>query len=117
MSKTSDLLNQLRETLKAELREEVRREIIAELSGKSRRLPKTGLPIVSTGRRTSEAVEQTGLKVLAWLRKNPASRVEQIAVGLNTDTRMLILPISKLLEAKKISRKGVKRGTTYTAKG
>jgi hypothetical protein len=70
------------------------------------------------GRRSSEAVEQIGKKVLAYVKANPGQRVEQIAVGLGTDTRTLKLPIIKLLQRPaQLTTKGNRRGTTYQVKG
>jgi hypothetical protein len=122
MTNVDDLLVQLREAIRAEVREEVRQELIAELGGKTGTTPgvrRTGIvpTLKSGGRRSPEAVEQIGKKVLAWVRSHPDNRVEQIAEGLATDTRTLALPILKLLAGKKLSKKGLKRGTTYRARG
>ncbi len=40
----------------------------------------------TTGRRSSEVVEQTGASLLAHVKKNPGQRGEQIAVSLHMDT-------------------------------
>jgi hypothetical protein len=69
------------------------------------------------GRRTSESVEQVGKLIVSHLRKNPDSRVEQIAEALGGhSTKELALPIKKLLADKAIAKKGQRRGTTYRAR-
>lgn len=69
------------------------------------------------GRRPSEAVEKVGNLIVSHLRKNPDSRVEQIAAALgNQTTKDLALPIKKLLSEKSIVKKGQRRGTTYRAR-
>jgi hypothetical protein len=67
-------------------------------------------------KRSPEEIEQLTKSVLGYIRKSPGQRVEQIAGGLGTTTKELTLPISKLLAAKVLKTRGVRRGTTYTAK-
>lgn len=69
------------------------------------------------GRRSSEAVEQVGKLIMSHLKKNPDSRVEQIAGALGGySTKDLALPIKKLLTDRAILKKGQRRGTTYRAR-
>ena len=134
------LLDQLRQTLKEELREEVRAELIAELAGgktanpgtakpapkgKTGPKPKTGTPktdpasalVVRPGqRRTESEVAEAAGEISAHLRKNPGSRVDQIASALGVPVKDLQLPIAWLLKHKKVKKAGKLRGTTYTAK-
>ncbi|MBN8609635.1 MAG: DNA-binding protein [Deltaproteobacteria bacterium] len=53
--------------------------------------------------------------VEAHIAKNSGHGVETIAKYLNVSTKDLALPIIKLLDAKKITRKGQRRGTRYFA--
>ena len=69
------------------------------------------------GRRSSDDVEATGAALLAYVKANPDQRVEQIAQGMGVSTKILKLPILKLLQRPaKLTRKGVRRGTSYRAK-
>jgi hypothetical protein len=69
------------------------------------------------GGRSSEAGERIAKLVVSHLKKNPDSRVEQIAQALGSySTKDLALPIKKLLTDKAIIKKGQRRGTTYRAR-
>lgn len=65
------------------------------------------------GKRTSNQVDEAATRVLAQVRSNPGQRLEEIGVAMKTPTKILKLPISKLLAAKKLKTKGQKRGTKY----
>lgn len=65
------------------------------------------------GKRTSEQVDQAATRVLAQIRSKPGQRLEEIGAALRTPTKILKLPVSKLLAAKKLKTKGRKRGTKY----
>jgi hypothetical protein len=54
-------------------------------------------------------------KLLAYVRANPGQRMEVIGAALGLPRHELALPIKKLLADKEITRKGVKRATTYSA--
>jgi hypothetical protein len=69
----------------------------------------------SSGRRSSETVEQMAETLLAHVKKNPGQRGEQIAAALNTDTRTIRLPMQKLIAGKLVKTRGQKRGMTYFA--
>ena len=58
-------------------------------------------------------VEQLG----AFVVKRPGLRIEQIGKALGIATRELVLPVKKLLRAKRISTKGQRRATTYYPAG
>jgi hypothetical protein len=74
-------------------------------------------PTKAGGRRTSEDVEHVAKLIVAHVKKNPDSRVEQIASALGDySTKDLSLPIKKLLSDKAIVKKGQRRGTTYRAR-
>jgi hypothetical protein len=65
------------------------------------------------GRRSPEAVEQMGASLLAYVKKNPGQRGEQIAVSLNTDTKTMRLPMQKLIAEERVRTKGERRGMRY----
>jgi hypothetical protein len=65
------------------------------------------------GRRSSEAVEQMGESLLAYVSKNPGQRGEQIAEALQMDAKTMRLPMQKLIADKKVKTKGERRGMRY----
>lgn len=113
------------------IRSELREEFLAALGGhevgnglkaargKPGPKPKAkSVPALKAGgRRSAEDVDATAKTLLAYVKKNPGQRVEQIAKGLNTSTKVLKLPITKLLSRPaRLSTKGNRRGTTYFAR-
>jgi hypothetical protein len=67
------------------------------------------------GKRSQEQVGAAAEKVLAFVKKNPGLRGEQISKAMRTDTNSIRLPMQKLIADKKIKTKGQRRGMTYTA--
>jgi hypothetical protein len=67
------------------------------------------------GKRSSEQVDAMAGKVLAFVKKNPDLRGEQISKAMHTDTNTIRLPMQKLIAEKKIKTKGQRRGMTYRA--
>ncbi len=67
-------------------------------------------------KRSPEELAQLTASVLAYVKKNPGQRAEQIAQGLGLTTKDLALPLDKLKADKSVKPKGVRRGTTYTAR-
>lgn len=65
------------------------------------------------GKRTSEQVDETAARLLAHVRSKPGQRLEEIGAELKTATKILKLPIAKLMASKKLKTKGQKRGTKY----
>jgi hypothetical protein len=65
------------------------------------------------GKRTPEDVAKAAELVLGYVKTNAGQRLEQMARGLKMSTKDLKLPVAKLMEAKKLSTKGQKRGTRY----
>jgi hypothetical protein len=65
-------------------------------------------------KRTPEELEQLTKNVLAYIKKNPGQRVEQIAAELGTTTKELALPVLKL--GKALKTQGQRRGTKYWAR-
>jgi len=74
----------------------------------------TASPRAKHARRTPEEFEALSAKILSFLEKNPGARMEAISGGLRLETKELAPVIKKLLDGKKIGRKGVKRATEYT---
>ena len=64
-------------------------------------------------KRDPREIESLAEKLGVFIKKNPGQRIEQIGKGLGTSTKDLVLPVKKLLAAKKISTKGHKRSTKY----
>jgi predicted transcriptional regulator len=54
-------------------------------------------------------------RVLTAVKSKPGMSVAQICAGLKLRTKDLVLPIRKLVEAKKVKTKGRRRGTRYFA--
>lgn len=75
---------------------------------------KAASPRAKHARRTPEEFEALSVKILSFLEKNPGSRMEAISGGLKSETKELAPVIKKLLDGKKIGRKGMKRATEYT---
>jgi hypothetical protein len=65
------------------------------------------------GRRSSEDVDATAAKFLAFVKANDGKRLEEIAKGLKLPTSVLKLPAQKLLAAKAVRTTGQRRGTKY----
>jgi hypothetical protein len=54
-------------------------------------------------------------KLHAHIAKNPGLRIEKIGTGLGVPTKALVLPVKRLISARKIATKGQKRATIYFA--
>jgi hypothetical protein len=67
----------------------------------------------TTGRRSSEDVEQIGASLFEHVTRNPGQRGEQIAEALSMDTKTIRLPMKKLIEDKRVKTKGERRGMRY----
>jgi len=68
-------------------------------------------------RRSSENVDATAAKFLAFVKANDGKRLEEISKGLGIDTADLKLPAKNLLAAKAVRTTGAKRGTKYHVAG
>lgn len=64
-------------------------------------------------KRTSEDIEASAAKALAFIKAHPGLRIEQINKELGTSTKDLALPMRKLIAEKRVVTKGQKRSTTY----
>lgn len=121
----SAALNDLIEAIKSE----VRAEFLAALGanghevGNGRRGRGPGRPKKALApkarakgaKRTPQELDVLVGNVLSFIKKHPASRVEQIATGLETTTKELALPIGKLWDAGSLKVEGQRRGMKYTA--
>ena len=68
-------------------------------------------------RRTSEELEALSSSIASYVKSNPGQRLEQIAKALELSTAEMKRPVTLLLDAKKLTTKGQKRGTMYFARG
>lgn len=106
------------------LYEAVRRQVLAEvteaLGGEWEPAPKAKAngPVKNGALRKGEKrdpklLAQTVEDLFQQIEKAPGSRIEEIGAALSLPTKDLSLPVKKLLRAKKIRTKGVKRATRY----
>src|SRR5687768_12325993 len=113
-------VGELQAAMRAQLSEEVSATVQAALSGAQPRTSRSNArgarsKVATSGKRTSEEIEQLAKNIAGYIEKHPGQRSEQIAAGLNLTTKDLTLPIKKLIADKKVKSKGVARGTTYVA--
>lgn len=66
-------------------------------------------------RRSSEDLGQLSDSFLSYVKANPGQRLEQIGVGMRTDTKELKRPVQLLLESGSLRTEGQRRGTKYFA--
>jgi hypothetical protein len=69
------------------------------------------------GTRSTEEVGAMAERIAAFVRSNPGARLETIAAGLGTPSKVLKLPVIKLLGTKTLRKTGEKRGTQYFVGG
>jgi len=67
-------------------------------------------------KRTPEQLDGLIKKLHSYVAKNPGQRIEQVGKALGVATKELVLPVKKLVSEKRLSAKGQKRATTYSAK-
>jgi hypothetical protein len=67
------------------------------------------------GKRSPEEMERMTGTLLDYVKSNPGSRGEQIAVALGTDVKTMRLPMLKLIADKQVRTEGQRRGMTYFA--
>lgn len=77
-----------------------------------RRAPRRG-----RGEKRSPAeLDSLAAKFLAYVKANPGNSIERIGKAIEIDTKELKLPVSKLLDEKKLKTTGQRRGTKYFAR-
>jgi len=64
-------------------------------------------------KRPPKEIEQLRHAFVAYIRKNPGLRIEQINKAMGTKTKDLRLPIAHLIAEGRIAADGEKRSTTY----
>ena len=83
---------------------------------KSAKAPRATAGRRKGGKRSPEQLEALVKSLLAYVKKNPGQRIEQIGAALGTATKELALPAKKLIGEKQLRTKGQKRATAYFAK-
>lgn len=68
-------------------------------------------------RRSTEDVDSTAAKILAYVKSNDGASITEIASSLGATSKDLRLPVQKLLAEKAMSTTGQRRGTRYHAGG
>ena len=68
------------------------------------------------GKRSPEELTQLTQSLVAYVKRHPGQRIEQIGKALGTSTKELALPAKKLIGEKRLATKGQKRATTYFSK-
>lgn len=113
-------LDNLVATIRAELREEFL-SVLGDGGGVKRRPPAKatkGRRVTKAraggAKRTPDELESLTKSILAYIKKNPGQRVEQIAAGMGASTKELALPIRKL--GKALKTRGQRRGMTYAVR-
>ncbi len=109
------------------IRAELRAEFLSALGGPAaaprprtarakatERSRRAAAPRAKGAKRTPEELEELTKNLLAYVKKNPGQRVEQIAEALGTGTKDLALPVRKL--GKALRTRGQRRGTKYFAR-
>ncbi|MCK6449179.1 MAG: DNA-binding protein [Planctomycetes bacterium] len=77
-----------------------------------RRAPRRG-----RGEKRSPAeLDALAAKFLSYVKANPGNSIERIGKAIEIDTKELKLPVSKLLDEKKLKTTGQRRGTKYFAR-
>lgn len=122
-SKIQDLLesfaSQLTQIVKETALEHVEVALGSVGAAPSRKAPKVTIRMGSAARRSkgakrsSDEIGALQEQLLAYLKKNPGHRGEQISAALKTDTKTIRLPLKALVQAKKVKTKGQRRGMTY----
>jgi len=96
-------------------------DMIQAVADRSTRLnPHLGKAKISArakgAKRSPDELEALTKRLHAYVAKHPGQRIEQIGAGMGVPTKELNLCVKKLLVAKQLTKRGVKRATTYQAK-
>jgi hypothetical protein len=68
-------------------------------------------------KRSANEIETLEAQFLEYVGKHPGLRIEQINRELGTSTKELMLPIRKLIAAKRLKTEGERRATKYSLAG
>jgi hypothetical protein len=68
------------------------------------------------GKRSADELASLTQSLLAFVKRNPGLRIEQIGAAIGHSTKDLALPAKKLIAEKELKTKGQKRATTYFAR-
>jgi hypothetical protein len=68
-------------------------------------------------KRSAEEIEALETKFVEYVGKHPGLRIEQINKELGTSTKDLMLPIRKLIAARRLKTDGERRATKYSLSG
>lgn len=115
------LLEELLGTITTTLGSTLGSEALAPLTSGRKSSGSGSAPKAPRGRakgakRTQDEIAEQGKTVLAFIRKNPGARAEQISKATGIESKDMALVIKNLLADKAIGRKGQRRATSYTAK-
>lgn len=71
--------------------------------------------VASSGKRSADDIAAAEGAILAYVRKHPGAKGEDIREAVGESRASFRLPLNKLLEAGKLRKKGEKRATRYWA--
>lgn len=114
-----DLNELLREAAVQSIHEALELHELGARGGRGRRRGRAASALASSatgrGKRTKEELDKLSARVRGYIEAHPGEGVEQIAKGLNSSSKELILPIRRLLASGQVSTSGHKRATKYFA--
>ena len=111
------LLNEFTDRLNAEVAK-AEADIMSTLKGlTSFTVPGPSTERATGKKRTPAELANLTEDVFRLIQRNPGLRVEELAEKSGYSTSSMNLPIKKLRAEKRIAAKGVKRATTYAARG
>ena len=89
------------------------RSALEPLNGTIKAASKAGAARI---RRSAKQIEDMQGQIVAFLEVNPGSGIAAIAEALDTTTKDLRKPLTDLVSKRKVTKKGQKRSTVYTAR-
>lgn len=125
MSKVDSIIQRFTAELRDAVAEEVRDNLLAAIGGTAP-TPKAAPPSrysvampKPTPKRDSVALGEQGAEIEGVLirARGNGMRIEQIAGALRVPTKLLVLPLKRLLASKRVTKTGEKRATTYSIAG
>lgn len=76
-----------------------------------------GRPQGRGSKRTAEELAQLAEQFVEYVTSNPGQRIEAIGAALGIETKVLALPVKKLVAEGRVKTEGQKRATSYFAGG